>query len=120
MLELLRDHPRIDKTTHFQAERLLGVCFSLWRAAFLADRTGKRTKIIEHAQEFLERMLVDNAITYPQDRVTREWTFNYYLRSARDSLFVLAEDFAQVSDAIDASTDDDADLTSPQLRWTKH
>lgn len=71
------------------AQDLLAVSFSLWRAAFLADKTAKRTAVFSHATEFLEKIIEDNAISYVQDRKCNEWTFNYYTRNARASLEML-------------------------------
>lgn len=67
----------------FSAQALVAISFSLWRAAFLADRSGKRDAVAEDSEWFLGKMLVDNAITYTQDRAAREWTFNYYVSNAR-------------------------------------
>src|SRR5688572_31783879 len=55
------------------AHNLVAVCFSLWRAAFLADKTGMRHAVFRDANAFLGEMLRNNAITYAQDRSTREW-----------------------------------------------
>jgi hypothetical protein len=74
-----------------KAQSLVAVCFSLWRAAFLADRTGMRKAVFEDAKLFLGKMLIDNAITYPQDRGAREFTFNYYMTNATEGLLRFAE-----------------------------
>jgi len=62
---------------------LVGAGFSLWRAAFLAEEERQRPDVLDHAEKFLERLLRDNAINYPQDRETRMWTVGYYLHNAR-------------------------------------
>lgn len=72
------------------AQNFVGISFSLWRAAFLADKTGKRHAVFEDARAFLGKMLTDNAITYPQDRSAREWTFNYYMSNAKEGLLHLS------------------------------
>lgn len=69
---------------------MLAIAFSLWRAAFLADKTGKRSKVFDHGREFLAKVIEDNAIAYVQDKTSREWTFNYYTGNARNSLEFLA------------------------------
>lgn len=66
-----------------QAQELLGIAFSLWRAVFLADRKGKAELKVNHAEQFLRKMLVDNAISFAQDRSWKEWAFNYYMGDAR-------------------------------------
>jgi hypothetical protein len=68
------------------AQELLSVSFSLWRAAFLADKTATRSAVFSHAKDFLEKIIEDNAISYVQDRKCNEWTFNYYTRNARAAL----------------------------------
>jgi len=72
------------------AQDLVSVGFSLWRAAFLAEKTGLRSEVFSHGRQFLEKMIEDNAIAYVQDKSSREWTFNYYTRNARSSLQRLA------------------------------
>jgi len=68
------------------AQELLSISFSLWRAAFLADKTAKRIDVFADGVEFLEKIIEDNAISYAQDKKCNEWTFNYYTRSARSAL----------------------------------
>jgi hypothetical protein len=43
-------------------------------------------EVFADATEFLECMIEDNAISYPQDKRSKEWTFNYYTRNARAAL----------------------------------
>jgi len=65
-----------------EAQQLAAVAFSLWRAVFLADRTGKMDAKEADAKCFLAKMLTDNSISFAQDRESREWTFNYYMEDA--------------------------------------
>lgn len=67
---------------------LVSVTFSLWRAVFLADRSGSRQITLQHTTTFLGKLVADNAIGYPQDKESRDWTFMYYLNNAR---FVLEQ-----------------------------
>jgi hypothetical protein len=92
------------------AQDLIAVSFSLWRAAFLADKTGKRSEVFEHGRIFLERVIEDNSISYPQDKTSREWTFNYYTRNARSSLQELAK-FWEISPAYEGKK------RNPEERW---
>lgn len=62
---------------------LAGVAFSLWRAVFLAHRTGATEQKNAEAKAFLQKILTSNAITFGDDRVTQEWTFRFYMDSAR-------------------------------------
>jgi len=80
------------------AQDLIAVAFSLWRAAFLADKTGKRTEVFKDGKNFLETIIRDNAIGYLQDKKCQEWTFNFYTRNARhtlEHLFKLRPDLVQ-------------------------
>ncbi|MBA2933047.1 hypothetical protein HZF05_02945 [Sphingomonas sp. CGMCC 1.13654] len=88
LLRLLQDNPVFWRTQDRSAaaQELISVAFSLWRAAFLADKTGKREQVFAHGVSFLERIVEDNAIAYSQDKSSREWTFNYYTKNARYSL----------------------------------
>ena len=61
----------------------VGSGFSLWRAVFLAGPARGWSDVLKHAERFLEIVVRDNAINYPQDRETREWTVGYYLNNAR-------------------------------------
>lgn len=72
------------------------MAFSLWRAAFLAERTGKRVAVFADARKFLERVIEDNAISYPNDKTSREWTFNYYTGNARAGLESLHDKWAAI------------------------
>jgi hypothetical protein len=76
------------------AQDLLSVNFSLWRAAFLADKTAKRDEVFAHAKLFLQRIIETNAISFSEDRTSKEWTFNYYTRNAKCALEALHEHWA--------------------------
>lgn len=93
LLESFTEHEKLWKTKKWSraAQDLLSVSFSLWRAAFLADKEAKRAAVFSHAREFLQKIIEDNAIGFPQDRKSNEWTFNYYTRNARAALQVLAK-----------------------------
>jgi hypothetical protein len=91
LLGLFMEYEQQWKTKHWAraAQELLSVSFSLWRAAFLADKTATRSAVFSHATEFLQKLIEDNAISYLQDRKCKEWTFNYYTRNARAALETL-------------------------------
>ncbi|MGH8487768.1 MAG: hypothetical protein ACREXS_02555, partial [Gammaproteobacteria bacterium] len=61
---------------------LVGAAFSLWRAAFLTDTQRDWLGVLLHAERFLELVVRDNAINYPQDRAALAWSVGYYLNSA--------------------------------------
>ena len=70
----------------YDAQTLIAITFSLWRAAFLAGRSASGAETAAHAKEFLYEMIANNAINYPQDKAARNWTFNYYVANARNRL----------------------------------
>jgi hypothetical protein len=93
LFNLFEQYPELLKSPALarKAQKLVATCFSLWRAAFLADKKGTRHAVFEDARAFLAKMLVDNAITYPQDRGSREFTFDYYMNNATEALLRFAE-----------------------------
>lgn len=92
LLRLFDRYPNLwkSKVRAAAAQDLVSVGFSLWRAAFLAEKTGLRSEVFSHGRNFLEQMIEDNAIAYFQDKKSREWTFNYYTRNAKSALQRLA------------------------------
>lgn len=69
------------------AQAMVGAAFSLWRAVFLGDKKEATKKaVLEHSMNFLESVIADNAVSYVTDKKNNEWTFNYYVESARSRL----------------------------------
>lgn len=110
---LLRDYEKRWKTRQhaLSAQELLSVSFSLWRAVFLAEKTGKRSAVFDDGLKFIERVIEDNAIAYAQDKSMREWSFNYYTRAARYSLEFLHTNWPSVCHAYVKAT------RTPKERW---
>jgi len=108
------------KPLSVKAQVLTSVAFSLWRAAFLADKTGTHAATIEDAHAFLGKMLTDNAITYPQDRASREWTYNYYMEAARHGLQILAKNWLSVEATLSQKTKVKKGSTLESRRWDKY
>ena len=108
------------KTLSVKAQALATVCFSLWRAAFLADKTGTHAATVRDVQAFLGKMLTDNAITYPQDRASREWTFNYSVEAARNGLLALAKHWPEVSSTLSVVKKITKGTTAAGRRWDRH
>src|SRR6266516_4278201 len=75
LLRAFPDQARV-KSFGVEAQMLISVSFSLWRSAFLSDKTGKFKDTHQGAELFLEEMLMNNAIAYSQDRQSKDWTFN--------------------------------------------
>lgn len=122
LFKLFESHPTAVKNTHLHpaSRNLVAVCFSLWRAAFLADQTGTRAAVFEDAQLFLKMMLADNAINYPQDRSTREWTFNYYMNNANSGLLLLSRRWKDVESTLSKDKKVTKGTTPSQRRWDRH
>ena len=102
------------------AQILAAICFSLWRAAFLADKTGIREATLNDARNFLGKILTDNAITYPQDRNSREWTFNYYMNAAKNWLLELSEQCPEISTTMSAGRKEKKGTSKANRRWDRH
>ena len=63
---------------------MIGAAFSLWRAVFLAPkRPTANIEMIGQGSRFLEKFLRDNSISYGDEKKNRQWSFGYYLNSAR-------------------------------------
>lgn len=60
----------------------IGVAFSLWRAAFLADTPRDGEEIFNAQKNFLYKVISDNSIAYPDDKANRAWAAEYYLENA--------------------------------------
>jgi hypothetical protein len=99
---------------------LLASAFSLWRAAFLADKSGERKKVIHDGYEFLGKILTDNAIGYPQDRAMREWSYDYYMDAANFSLRKLAKTWPAVHSILSTKCIEPLGTTKAHGRWNRH
>jgi hypothetical protein len=95
LFKLLQDHPTKLKSSKnsLAAQALVAITFSLWRGVFLADKTGARGESLKHANAFLGKLIVNNAINYSEDRAAREWTYNYYVSNAFYRLRHLANEW---------------------------
>ncbi len=61
---------------------IIGAAFSLWRDVFLGDASLSTDAVARSAEKFLQTLIADNAIGYPQDRQMRDWSFGYYVNNA--------------------------------------
>src|SRR5438128_1496600 len=122
LFNLLETHLTKVRSKRFSttSQRMVSVCFSLWRAAFLSDKTGKRSAVVDDAKTFLGKMLTDNAITYPQDRSTREWTFNYYMVNEESILLKLAVDWKDIQNKISEPRKFNKARTVSMTRWYRY
>lgn len=113
LLKLLEEHSDKWKSKRMSraAQKLVAIAFSLWRAAFLADKTAKREAVFTHAKDFLRQVIEDNTISYLADRKAKEWTFNYYVDNARFSLEELAKRWSEIVPLWQPAT------RAPTVRW---
>ena len=87
LFKLIKSYPDMSGNHASIAHLMIGTTFSLWRAVFLSDFRGSEHRdgpkeISTSAEMFLETIIRDNAIGFPQDKNSREWTFGYYVGSA--------------------------------------
>jgi len=110
------------KAKEFRAasQTLVAVGFSLWRAAFLADKTGQREAVFADARAFLAQLLTNNTINYPQDRASREWTFNYYMTNANDALLRLSGRWSVITTVLSKYERVTKGTTNSRRRWNRH
>jgi hypothetical protein len=87
LLSLLQDNiDKFPKNPDLEevAGLMTGAAFSLWRAVFLAPERPTGTKdMIGTGIQFLDKFLRDNSISYSDEKKRRDWSFGYYLNSAR-------------------------------------
>jgi hypothetical protein len=84
------------RDTRDLAQALVAALFSLWRAVFLADRSGGTHAVFEDARQFLGKLILDNTVAYPQDRNARDWSFFYYVNNARYRLEAISREWPEL------------------------
>jgi hypothetical protein len=91
-LAIKSNHTSINRDVRltYLAQELAAVAFSLWRAVFLSDLSEEVEKQMSDVEVFLRTLISTNAIAFPQDLQSREWTFPYYLKNARNRLLDIA------------------------------
>ena len=122
LFDAFEQFPDQAKNTAFRAhsQTLVAVGFSLWRAAFLADKSGQREAVFADARAFLAQLLTNNAINYPQDRASREWTFNYYVTAANDGLLKLSTKWSHIAKVLSKYERVTKGTTNARRRWNRH
>jgi hypothetical protein len=95
LYRLFKEYPKQVSNRPFasQAQALVAIGFSLWRSAFLSDKTGLLSDTNEDAEWFLGELLLTNNIAFPQDRKAKDWTFNYYAANAKFRLEIYAANY---------------------------
>jgi hypothetical protein len=86
----LYGYARHNDPRHFPSVALFDNCiaaaFSLWRAAFLADKPRGTLRIHAAQVQFLEKVIATNAITFSDDVAASPWSVNFYLQNAHHRL----------------------------------
>ncbi|MGB6485915.1 MAG: hypothetical protein WBE91_03440 [Steroidobacteraceae bacterium] len=116
----LLNQPKASDGNLATVQDLVGACFSLWHAAFLADKTGVRAVVFKHASDFLDEMIAHNTIAYAQDRKSYEWTFNYYATNAARALHKLADTWPSIRTILLEPDEPTGGYTRPQRRWDRN
>jgi hypothetical protein len=71
---------------------LVGVAFSLWRAAFLTDVPNRSwLAALQNAQDLLETLLSTNAVAFSTEHTLQGWAGGYYLTNVSLRLRILAD-----------------------------
>jgi hypothetical protein len=85
LLEYVRGHKQTaaDFVPNYLVNHLIGAAFSLWRAVFLAETYRTEESIRDKQEAFLTKVVSDNAITFGDDKMNRDWTFGYYVDDAK-------------------------------------
>jgi hypothetical protein len=77
-----RHRPPQEYDLNYVLGYLVGAAFSLWRAVFLADTFRDEVSVHGSQEQFLQKVITDNAIGFNDDRQNRCWTVGYYLDNA--------------------------------------
>jgi hypothetical protein len=91
-LDELGKHLR-DKPVELQGiySILVGTIFSLWRAVFLIRTERSFREEVLHADALLGILIETNAVGFPQDVATAQWTAGYYVNNAALRLFSISQ-----------------------------
>lgn len=92
---IIKDNYEIISNDHIlkdTSQGLVGVSFSLWRAVFLSDVSDELGDLLIDAEVFIDNLVLNNMVAYPQDRNAREWSFMYYMNNAKHRLERMVND----------------------------
>jgi hypothetical protein len=69
----------------------VAIAFSLWRAAFFAEKPRDWPDVFVGLTTALEKLVADNTFLYGDEKTSGAWTVTYYLQNARLRIFYLTE-----------------------------
>jgi hypothetical protein len=84
LYNLIEDHKAIivgDNVLKAIISSLIGTCFSLWRAVFIADVVEEGNDL-NHATAFLRNLIANNTVGYNSDKAAKNFSFAYYSSTA--------------------------------------
>jgi|GEM_PF-4790726 len=61
---------------------LIATALSLWRSVFLSAQARRGYEMVAHARRMLEIVIETNAVGFPQDKETYQWTGGFYNSNA--------------------------------------
>jgi hypothetical protein len=82
---------------------LIGSVFSLWRAVFLSHKSREWTDNLNEAEEFLKKVIKENAIGYSDESARRVWVFGYYTNNARFRIRRMCDKMSEIEEEIQAA-----------------
>jgi hypothetical protein len=80
--------------------RMVGISFSLWRAAFLTHATGSKKTTYKNMVEYLDKVVRHNSIAFTDDYNMSDHAAPYYTANARyrlERMYKFNEDLLQIS-----------------------
>src|SRR5258708_31055321 len=107
ILSALRNHRKTfkSKRNSLLIQKLIAVTFSLWRGAFLANKSNQIGASTSSAEKFLTEVLSTNAIAFSQEYKMQNWTFNYYIGNAKLGLQDLHQQYGRLVPKCDETHD---------------
>lgn len=90
----------ISKTDTYVLRTLTDSVFCLWRAVFLLEDSYPVSAFVEHMIKFMDFLIDDNIVNYPQDKKARYFSALFYIRSANlrleDLVFIYQAQGAEI------------------------
>jgi hypothetical protein len=112
-----------DKQDFYQMARMTQTAFSLWRSAFLTNVRNTEGDILQKSKEFLERILVTNAVGFSDELGNRDLTAAYYNNNAKYRLereckyHPELKDEAEFKELLEIRKDDDTAQREQKEIW---
>jgi hypothetical protein len=104
---------------------LIGITFSLWRAAPLTFEVRNIEDMYNHGKKVLEKLVADNAINYAQEKETNFWMSGFYLNNSKfrlEEIKILMIEHGISADRIDFNrldslSDEVKIIENLQIKW---